>query len=173
MKYLFILVVSCLHFVANAQSAIPSAEEVLKPVYAKAAKEHKKVLLIFHASWCGWCKKMDASLADSSIKNAIDKNFEIAHLTVYESPTKKELENPGALEMLTNFGGADKGLPYWFVMDAKGAKLADSQSKPGENTGCPASEGEVAYFISVLQKTGKFSTDVLDRIRKRFRKNEM
>jgi thiol-disulfide isomerase/thioredoxin len=158
---------------AKAQTTIPSADEVLKPVYAKAVKENKNVLLIFHASWCGWCRKMDSSLADQSIKPLIDRNYEIAHLTVYESPNKKNLENPGALDLITKYGGADQGLPYWFVLDNKGAVLADSQYQPKKNTGCPASEEEVAYFISVLKKTSTLKEPELDIIKKVFRKNEL
>src|SRR5918993_1883125 len=97
---------------AYSQGKVPSADEILKPAYAKAAKQNKKVLVIFHASWCGWCRKMDTSLADHSVKPLIDKNYETVHLTVYESPNKKALENPGALELLTKHGGADQGLPY-------------------------------------------------------------
>lgn len=167
---LLLIMFFVLHQSTGAQTS--TTDEVLKPVYAKAAKTNKKVLLIFHASWCGWCKKMDASLADPSIKAAIDKNFEIAHLTVYESATKKSLENPGALELLTKLGGADKGLPYWFVLDANGTRLADSQLKPNENTGCPSSEAEVAYFVSVLQKTATLTPEELEKVKMRFRKNE-
>ncbi len=154
------------------QAQTPSAAEVLKPVYATAATENRNVLLIFHASWCGGCKEMDASLADSSIKESIAKNYEIAHLTVYESDAKKNLENAGALKLLTDLGGNDKGLPYWFIMDAQGNKLADADHKPGENTGCPANETEVNYFIGILKKTSKLSPPELEKIRKRFRKNE-
>ena len=165
---LFLLLFS---FASKAQTT-PSSEEILKPVYAAATKENKKVLLIFHASWCGWCKKMDASLADSTIKSFIDKNFVITHLSVYESPDKKGLENPGALAMLTKLGGADKGLPYWFMMDAKSNVLADSQIKPGENTGCPASEEEVNYFAGLLQKNTKLNQPALEKIKARFRQNK-
>jgi thioredoxin-related protein len=173
MKIAACLFFSFLIFQITTAAQTPAADVVLKPIYAKAVKENKKVLLIFHASWCGWCKKMDASLADSSIRNSIDKAYVTSHLTVYESPTKKELENPGALEMLTKFGGADKGLPYWYVLDAKGNKLAGSEHKPGGNTGCPASEEEVAYFIEVLKKTSLITTDELQKIKKCFRKNEL
>jgi thiol-disulfide isomerase/thioredoxin len=169
----FLLAAFVLTNFANAQSAVPTADEVLKPVYAKAAARNKKVLLIFHASWCGWCRKMDASLADDAIKPLIDKNFEIAHLTVYESPTKTQLENPGALEFLAKHGGGEQGLPYWFVLDKNGNVLADSQYQPKKNTGCPASEEEVAYFITVLKKTTTLKDAELDTIKKRFRKNEL
>jgi len=172
MKIFYSFLFSWLALQNTARAQTPTAADVLKPVYVKAAKENKKVLLIFHASWCGWCRKMDASLEDSSIKSSIDRNYEIAHLTVYESPTKKGLENPGALELLTKFGGADQGLPSWFVLDTKGNKLADSQYKPGENAGCPASEEEVAHFIKVLKKTTSLKEKELDVVRKRFRKNE-
>jgi thioredoxin-related protein len=159
-------------FCCYAQNKMPSADKVLTPVYAQAAKENKKVLLIFHASWCGWCHKMDTSLQDKNIKPLIDRNYVTAHLTVYESRDKKDLENPGALQFLTKHGGADRGLPYWLVLDEKGNLLADSQYKPNENSGCPASEVEVAYFISVLRKTSSLNEEQLKIIQKRFRMNE-
>ena len=109
---------------ASAQQKILSAEEILQPVLAKAGKENKNVLLIFHASWCTWCRKMDTSLHDASIKNAIDKNYEIVHLTVYESPDKKVLENPGALDFLKKNDGEDKGIPYWYVLNKNGEEIA-------------------------------------------------
>lgn len=172
MKQLLVLSLVLAFFTSRSQTTTPSADAVLQPIYAKAAKEGKKVLLIFHASWCGWCRKMDSSLTDASVKPGMDKNYEIAHLTVYESPDKKNLENPGALELLKKFGGADQGLPYWFVLDAGGAKLADSQYQPGKNTGCPASAEEVAYFTRVLKKISSLNDEQLKAVENRFRKNE-
>lgn len=174
MRLVFLLTAGLFFFLskAPAQEKVLSAGDVLKPVYAKAVKENKNVLVIFHASWCGWCRKMDSSLHDKAVAPLIHKNYEIAHLTVYESPGKKHLENPCALELLTKHAGADQGLPYWFVFDKNGKLLADAQYKPGQNTGCPASEEEVAYFITVLKKTSSLKGDELEVIRKRFRKNE-
>ena len=159
-------------FFCKAQDRVASAEEVLKRAYTQAAGENKNVLLIFHASWCGWCHKMDTSLNDKMVKPLVDKNYVTAHLTVYESKDKKDLENPGALEFLAKQGGADEGIPYWLVLDKKGTVLATSEFEPGRNSGCPASEKEVAYFIGVLKKTSSLKEEELKVIAKRFRMNE-
>src|SRR5215217_3539377 len=155
-----------------SQSKVPTAEEVLQPALTLAAQKNKNVLLIFHASWCGWCRKMDASLQDGNIKAEIDRSYEVVHLTVHESPNKKALENPGAMAFLQKNGAADQGLPFWYVLDKEGKILADAQYKPGQNSGCPASEEEVAYFISVLKKTSSLTAAELEKIRRRFRENE-
>ncbi|MBB1284275.1 thioredoxin family protein [Flavisolibacter sp. BT320] len=158
---------------AQTKDPAPSADAVLQPVLAKAKAENKKVLLIFHASWCGWCRKMDASLNDKVVKPLIDKNFEVAHLTVYESQNKKHLENSGAQAFLEKHGGAEKGLPYWYILNGDGSVLLNSEMAPDKNSGCPASEKEVAYFITVLKKTTGLTADELETVRKRFRQNEL
>ncbi|TSD66927.1 DUF255 domain-containing protein [Inquilinus sp. KBS0705] len=165
---------------AFAQSALPSSESVLNKAYAQAAKENKKVILIFHASWCGWCKKMDASINDAALKPLFDANYVIAHLDVLEQPEKKNLENPGSTEVLAKFGGEKSGLPFWLVLDAKGTVLADSQMRPagaalttpGENVGCPAADNEVAFLTGILKATSKLTDDQLAIVAKRFALNK-
>ncbi|WP_353097987.1 thioredoxin domain-containing protein [Empedobacter brevis] len=41
--------------IVNAQTAT----EILTKAQNQAKVENKNVFLIFHASWCGWCKKME------------------------------------------------------------------------------------------------------------------
>lgn len=157
---------------AYAQRVL-TAEEVLTPAYAQAKKEKKNVLLMYHASWCGWCRKMDSSLLSKDVRPLIDKFYVTAHLTVHESETKKGLENPGAQALYDKHGGeALKSLPYWLILDEDGNVLANSQYQPGKNTGCPATEAEVAYFISVLRKTSSLTDQQLGVVEKRFRQNE-
>ena len=169
-------------FASFAQTATqPTAETIMKTAYAKAAKENKKVLLMYHASWCGWCKKMDASLNDFAIQKLINDNYVVTHLDIMEQPAKKILENPGAIDTLKKLTGVSEvGLPYWFVLDAKGNVLATSSmgkdgkqsSDVNDNVGCPGSEQEVTYFDSVLRKTSNLKESEIAIIHKRMLQNQ-
>jgi len=163
----------------NAQQP-ETTDSILKSAYAQAAKENKNVFIIFHASWCGWCHKMDSSLNDKVCKQFFDDNYIIRHLVVHESKNKKQLENPGGTELLAKYKGVDQGIPFWLIFDKDGNLLADSQirkegeglDKKGQNSGCPAAAEEVRYFISVLKKTSGITEPQLQVIEKRFRQNE-
>ncbi len=179
MKNTFLL--SALLFISTtsvfAQKAPLSSEEIMKEAFTSAKKQNKKVLVMFHASWCGWCHKMDTSLNDASVKKFFDDNFVIRHLVVFESKGKENLENPGALEMLTKHDGKDEGIPFWLIFDKDEKFLFDSRmpvngTEKLANTGCPASKEEVEYFVGVLKKTTDLKEDQIEKIRTRFRRNE-
>jgi len=178
----FILVLACSIisiFNVSAQSPSPASGKILAAAYSKAAKEKKNVLIIFHASWCSWCKKMDASINDETCKSLFEKNYVITHLTVDEDKNKKHHENKGADLVRKKYHGEDAGLPFWIIMDKNGKLLGDSflrkegesTSGPGENVGCPAEEKEVTAFIALLKKTSKLTDDELKIIAERFSKN--
>jgi len=166
--------------VSLAQGTLQSADTVLNNAYAKAAKENKKVILIFHASWCGWCKKMEASLNDPSCKKMFDDHYVTAYLDVLENPGKENLQNPRAMDVLKKYNAATAGLPFWLILDAKGNTLADSEMKPAgaatakpeDNVGCPTEENEVVYFTKVLKATSNLSDEDLAVIHKRFLLNK-
>ncbi|QEC42754.1 thioredoxin family protein [Pseudobacter ginsenosidimutans] len=174
-----VLAMTVAGFVANAQSAKP-ASDILNEAYKTAAREKKNVFVIFHASWCGWCHKMDTAMNDQSVKAFFDKSYVVEHLTVKEAPTKKQDENPGADELLQKYHAADLGIPFWIVLDPKGNLLADSQERPagasldskGQNVGCPATQKEVDFFVEVLKKTSSLKENELKLIAERFRKND-
>ncbi len=163
----------------KAQQSPASASNILKEASVQAAKENKNVFIMFHASWCGWCHRMDKSMNDAAVKKFFDDNYVIRHLVVDEAKDKKNLENPGATEIRAKYNGDGQGIPFWLVFDKDGKLLADSKMRKedegpekGDNSGCPASEKEVAYFINVLKKTSSLDADQLEIIRKRFREND-
>ncbi len=178
-SYLLFLMGGLILSADNIAQPPASADEILEQAYVVAGNERKNVFVIFHASWCGWCRKMDTAMNDLSVKKFFTDNYVIRHLVVYESKGKENLENPGALNLLKKYRGEDLGIPYWFIFDKEGKLLADSKLREqggaleaGDNTGCPATEKEVAYFINVLRKTSSLKEDELVIIRQRFRENE-
>jgi thioredoxin-related protein len=172
MKSFFLFVLTIVFMIdANAQTT-PGADAVLKDAFAKAAGEHKKVMVIFRASWCGWCEVMDASLNDASVKGFFDKNFVITHLTIDESKSKKNLENTGAAELNKKWGGGEQGIPFWVILDKDGTLLVNSNDERGENVGCPGTGKEVQYFVEVLKKTTSINSQEVSAVVKRFGKNE-
>jgi thioredoxin-related protein len=166
--------------ITHAQEKPLPADEIMKQALQQAGEENKNVMIIFHASWCGWCHKMDSSMNDESCKKFFDDNFVVRHLVVDEYNEQKKLENPGANELRAKYHGNGEGIPFWLIFDKNGNLLADSEMRPegagadtkGDNVGCPAQEKEVAYFINILKKTSRITSDEEAAIYKRFRQNE-
>jgi thioredoxin-related protein len=172
MKKLLSLFAFVIIITSGFAQTVPSAESILAAAYKKATTEKKNVFIIFHASWCGWCKKLDASMNDSLTKNYFEENYIVIHLTVLESPQNKKLENEGALELLTKYKGEEAGLPFFVITDKK-RKLIGYSNAPEGNTGCPSKKTEVDYFIGLLKKSSKINPAGLEIIRNRFRKNDL
>lgn len=155
-----------------AQTRPLPADTILSKAFSKARLENKKVFVIFHASWCGWCRKMDAAMNDAACKPFFDANYIVEHLTILESKDKKSLENPGAEELYKKHAPADSGIPYWMIYDAKGTVIADATMPNGSNAGCPASVQEVTHFINTLRRSSNMDEKTSSAIFERFRKNE-
>lgn len=136
--------------VLNAQTAT----DIMKQAYDQAKIENKNVFLIFHASWCGWCKKMEKNMEDPLVKDFFDKNYVKAFVTIEERGDKKNLNTPGGDALVASLGGNDQGLPFWVILDENGKVLKDSKIN-GQNVGGPASDKEVDYLISTLEPTSK------------------
>ena len=177
-KLTLLFVVAFLFNQATHSQSPPSASQILDEAKKLASQQKKNIFILFHASWCRWCHKMDSAMNDKSVKNFFTDNYVIRHLVVMESPDKKHLENEGALAMLYKANGMNQGIPYWIVLDSSGKLLADSRmpaetdGSGGFNAGYPAHEKEAAYFIQVLQKTSLLKPGELKIIETRFREGK-
>lgn len=170
----------CATVMISAQNAPDPASKIIDEARRQAAKENKNVMIVFHASWCGWCKKFEASVNDPSCRDYFDKSYVIKYMTVLESKDKKNLENPGANDLFEQNGGKGQGIPFFLIFDKNGKLLADSKmdikAPNGEvrrgNMGCPAQDEEIAAFVEILKKTSKINDAQIDAITQRFRKNK-
>jgi thioredoxin-related protein len=181
MKFKIILITSILLIsgIVSGQDKPESADKIMTDAFKLAKSEGKSVMIVFHASWCGWCKKFEASVNDPSCRNFFEDNFVIRYLDILERGDKKSIENPGAIDIFNKNGGEGGGIPYFLIYDKNKNLISDSKmkmpgdgpEKPMQNIGCPASEEEAAAFIKILSKAEKISDAEKIAITERFRKN--
>jgi thioredoxin-related protein len=164
-----------------AQPSPEPAEKILKEACLKASLEKKNVMIIFTASWCGWCRKLDASIKDTTCNSYFDRSFVIEHLTVLEHNEKKAHENPGASELYKKHSGDNAGIPFFLFFDPTGKLITDSKMKSVTpkneerwvNIGCPTSTEEIEVFIEKLNNISKLTENETTSIMKRFNENRV
>ena len=138
-----------------ASAEPPSADQVMAQAEAKATAEHKAIFVHFGASWCGWCRKLDAYLDRPDIKPVFEKYFVPVKLVVQENEKNKALENAGGDALLAKLGGP-AGLPYSAFLDEHGGLIINSKAPSnlvdGENIGFPVQPQEVDWFVKMIRK---------------------
>jgi thioredoxin 1 len=102
------------------------AQSEISDALASAAKDHKRVILVFGANWCYDCHVLDATFRSKTFAPVVSANYHVVHINVGD-------EGDQNLDLAEKFGVPLKGhvrIPSLAVLDPDG-KVVYSQ-KNGE-----------------------------------------
>jgi protein disulfide-isomerase len=93
---------------ADARKEISNAVQL-------AAREHKRVLLVFGASWCFDCFALDHRFHQPNIQPLVDKNYEVVHVDIGEHDKN--------LDIARQYDTPVEAVPTLAVLDSNGKLL--------------------------------------------------
>ena len=99
----------------DAHAEIKEAEE-------KAAKEHKRLLLVVGANWCFDCHVLDLAFHSAKLEPIVTANYEVVHLDIGPDGKKND-------DVLKEFDvSLDKGVPAVVVAESNGKVIFSQKS---------------------------------------------
>ena len=99
----------------DAHAEIKEAEE-------RAAKEHKRLLLVFGANWCFDCHVLDLAFRRPDIAALVDPYYEVVHVDIGPDGHKNQ-------DLAKEFGvPLDKGVPAVSVAESNGTVIFSSKN---------------------------------------------
>lgn len=93
------------------------AKKEIAEALAAAAKDHKRVLLVFGANWCFDCFALDYRFHQAGIQPIVDKNYHVVHVDIGRNDKNQDLVKK------YNVPVEAKGIPSLAVLDSKGQTL--------------------------------------------------
>jgi thiol-disulfide isomerase/thioredoxin len=133
-----------------------TADAMFAQAKATAKAEHKNVLLVFSASWCGPCKHYEQFLQDPAMKAITEKAFLVLRIDVGERPNDpNHMDTPGGVALRTALGAKeDAGYPFLMMTNENGAPIVSSyrNGDPDNDIGYPAVPTEFDWYIEMLKR---------------------
>lgn len=100
----------------NLYPADVNVQVEIAQTLSDAGKEHKRVLLVFGANWCGDCYALDYGFHQPSIEPLLNANFKVVHVDVGRYDKNLDLAKKYQVDL-------DKGIPSLAVISPQGAVL--------------------------------------------------
>jgi thioredoxin 1 len=119
--------------------AAVSAREEIRMALGRAAKNHKRVLVVFGADWCYDCHVLDKAFRRTDIAPVLTPNFEVVHVDVGQGDKNQDLMNEYQVPM-------SRGIPGIAVLDSSGKLLYSQKNGEFERTRAMGPEDLLAFL---------------------------
>ncbi len=108
----------------------PPPEEATSEIAAalgRAAKDHKRVILVFGGNWCYDCHVLDATFYSKRIAPLVNANYRVVYINIGEEDKNLSLAKKYEVPL-------DKGVPSLAVLDSNGTLLYSQKNGKFEST---------------------------------------
>ena len=102
------------------------AEDLIAEATSRAKREDKRVLLLFGANWCPWCRRLHAALStDQAVRDRLQSKFILVHI---DANTRNDKNRNAAV--LEKFGQPtlEHGLPVFVILDREGRQIGTRET---------------------------------------------
>ena len=121
----------------------PAPEEAqadLAGALSAAAKEHKRVLVVFGANWCYDCHVLDATFHSKELAPLVEANYKVVHINIGENDKNLDIAQRYLVPL-------EKGIPCLVVLGSDG-KLVFSQRQGEFENSYKIGISDVAGFLN-------------------------
>jgi thioredoxin 1 len=116
-----------------------NAREEIRLALSRAAKGHKRVLVVFGADWCYDCHVLDKAFRRPDIAPTLNTNFEVVHVDVGQGDKNQDLMQEYQVPM-------SRGIPGIAVLDSGGKLLYSQKNGEFERTRAMGPEDLLAFL---------------------------
>lgn len=133
------------------------AKKDVDEALARAAKENRRVLLVWGGNWCSWCKRLHQLFRENGdVARELRYEYDVVPIDIGHKDKNLDLgERYGAA-----FG--EQGVPYLTVLDAEGNVLANQETGALED-GPKHDPAKVLAFLKKHRAPRAKAADVRDR----------
>lgn len=101
-------------------------EELIAGALAQAAREDKRVLVLFGANWCPWTRRLHRALStDAAVLRTLSRSFVLVYV---DANTRKDKKRNAAV--IEQYGNPLRfGIPVFVVLERDGALLTTRETQ--------------------------------------------
>jgi thioredoxin 1 len=103
------------------------AQAEISTALAAAAKDHKRVLLVFGGNWCYDCHVLDATFRSKSFAPIVNANYHVLHINVGNYDANLDLADKYQIPL-------KKGVPSLAILDPDGTLVVSQKQGEFEST---------------------------------------